>query len=220
MNIVHHPTDEVLLDYASGALGESWCIAIATHLAMCPACRAAYESVEALGGGFLERAASGSEPELSFESLLKRIDDDTTERQEEVFVDDLPGPVPICPNPLREYIGNDLEEVAWQRLGLGAYQYVIPTNDASITARLLRIPAGQMVPEHSHRGREMTLVLAGSFSDTTGDYGRGDLQQADEDLEHQPVAALGEDCICLAITDAPLRFRSLAARMVQPFLGI
>jgi len=220
MNITHHPTDEVLLDYASGALGESWCIAIATHLALCPVCREVHERMEALGGGFLETTASESATELSFESLLQRIDDDTTERQEEIYSDVPSGSTPICPNPLREYIGNDLEDVAWQRLGLGAYQYVIPTNDASITARLLRIPAGQMVPEHSHRGTEMTLVLAGSFSDTTGHYGRGDLQQADEHLEHQPVAAVGEDCICLAITDAPLRFRSLAARMVQPFLGI
>jgi putative transcriptional regulator len=67
---------------------------------------------------------------------------------------------------------------------------------------------------------ELTLVLSGAFSDATGEYRRGDLQEADEDLQHRPHAAPGEDCICLAVTDAPLRFRSLAARMVQPLLGI
>ncbi len=86
--------------------------------------------------------------------------------------------------------------------------------------RLLRIPAGKPVPEHSHGGRELTLVLAGSFSDETGRFARGDIEDADENLEHQPIADEGEDCICLAVTDAPLKFRSWFVRMVQPVLGI
>ena len=89
-----------------------------------------------------------------------------------------------------------------------------------MTARLLRIPAGRPVPEHTHGGLELTLVLSGAFSDSVGRYGPGDFQEADENLEHQPHAEAGADCICLAITDAPLRFKSLAARIVQPFLGI
>jgi putative transcriptional regulator len=35
-----------------------------------------------------------------------------------------------------------------------------------------------------------------------------------------PVADIGEDCICLAATDAPLRFRRLIPRIAQPFLRI
>ena len=105
-------------------------------------------------------------------------------------------------------------------MGLGAYQLPIPTGDEQTTARLLRIPAGRPVPTHSHGGLELTLVLSGAFSDATGTYSRGDLQEADENIDHQPHAALGEDCICLAVTDAPLRLKSLAARMVQPLIGI
>ena len=48
----------------------------------------------------------------------------------------------------------------------------------------------------------------------------GDLEEADETVEHQPVAGAGEDCICLAVTDAPLRFKSRFMRLVQPILGI
>ena len=36
MTIIHHPNEETLLDYASGALGEAWSVAVATHLAVCP----------------------------------------------------------------------------------------------------------------------------------------------------------------------------------------
>ena len=35
-----------------------------------------------------------------------------------------------------------------------------------------------------------------------------------------PVAEEGEDCICLAATDAPLKFNALLPRIAQPFLRI
>jgi putative transcriptional regulator len=127
---------------------------------------------------------------------------------------------PVLPEPLRSYFRCDVGDVPWKRLGRGAYQCIVPTGDEGATARLLRIPAGRPVPEHSHGGLELTLVLRGAFSDETGVYGRGDLQEADQDLLHQPKAAPGEDCVCLAITDAPLRFRNIAARLVQPWLNI
>jgi putative transcriptional regulator len=34
------------------------------------------------------------------------------------------------------------------------------------------------------------------------------------------VATPEEDCICLAVTDAPLKFRSWFMRLVQPVIGI
>ena len=90
--------------------------------------------------------------------------------------------------------------------------------DAS--ARLLYIPAGQAVPDHGHRGLELTLVLQGAFRDETARFGRGDLEIADEAVEHTPVAEEGEVCICLAATDAPLRFNAIIPRLAQPFLRI
>jgi putative transcriptional regulator len=43
---------------------------------------------------------------------------------------------------------------------------------------------------------------------------------ADEAVEHTPIAEAGEDCICLAVTDAPLKFRRLLHKVAQPFLRI
>ena len=86
--------------------------------------------------------------------------------------------------------------------------------------RLLKIPAGQPVPEHSHRGRELTVVLTGAFDDGETRFERGDMEDADEDIQHIPTATPEADCICLAVTDAPLRFRSLLVRLFQPILGI
>jgi putative transcriptional regulator len=220
MSLDHHPNDELLLDYASGAMGEGWSLAIATHLALCPNCRQAVRGMEAIGASLMEGlfpakiSAESSKAVLSL--LLENAGSmDDLSPQKETY-----GLSPVLPDPLRCYAGGDVNVLKWKRLGLGAYQCLITTNDEDISVRLLRIPAGKPVPTHTHGGLELTLVLQGAFSDATGCYGRGDLQEADETLEHQPHADAGEDCICLAVTDAPLRFNSLTARLVQPFIGI
>jgi putative transcriptional regulator len=76
------------------------------------------------------------------------------------------------------------------------------------------------VPEHTHDGRELTLVLAGSFRDGKDVFARGDIEEADDTLLHQPVATEEEDCICLAVTEAPLKFTSWIVRLIQPILKI
>lgn len=218
MNIDHHPSEELLLDYATGALDEGWSIALATHLALCPDCRQKVREMEAIGAAFMETAAPAPVTKMLHAALSAFSDGDVDAG---VSVSENFGSTSfIFPEPLRSYIGGDLDRVPWRPLGLGVNQHVIPTGDKQSVSRLLRIPTGKPVPTHSHGGLELTLVLCGAFSDETGHYGRGDFQEADETLEHQPRAVAGEDCICLAVTDAPLRFSSLAARMAQPFIGI
>jgi len=219
MNIEHHPSEALLLDYASGALREGWSVAIAAHLALCPECRQVVRDFEAIGAAFLEELKPTP---LSGDRLPDLISVPLAEVDR---LDDVPAPrasisSPVLPEPLRRYVGGDLDQVPWRRLGLGAYQCLISTGEDETSVRLLRIPAGKPVPSHTHGGLELTLVLHGAFTDTTGQYARGDLQEASETLEHQPYAAAGEDCICLAVTDAPLRFSSIAARVVQPLIGI
>lgn len=219
MTVTHHPQDELLLDYASGALSEAWSLAIASHLALCPRCRRTVATMESLAGDALEDIRPEPVGADLLTAVFERLDAPVPEPKAVPRPAAIDSPAPSLPQPLRGYVGGDIDSLPWQRLGLGAYQLLISTDDGA-TARLLRIPAGKPVPEHSHGGMELTLVLAGAFSDDSGTYGRGDLQEADETIAHQPHAAPGEDCICLAITDSPLRFKSFAARMVQPILGI
>ena len=172
--------------------------------------------MEAIGAAFMETAAPTPVTKTLHAALSAFSDGDVRRRERSENV----GSTPSFSGTALSYIGGDLDRVPWRRLGLGVYQCVIPTGDKQSVSRLLRIPTGKPVPTHSHGGLELTLVLCGAFSDETGHYGRGDFQEADETLEHQPHAIAGEDCICLAVTDAPLRFSSLAARMAQPFIGI
>ena len=218
MTINHHPSEELLLDYATGALGEAWSLAVATHLALCPACRHAVARIEEIGGMLLEMAEPAAISEDTLAAVMTRVGE--PELKGAVTGASPPPFSSGLPQPLRSYAENARGEIEWQRLGVGASQMLLPTDERSVTARLLRIPAGKPVPVHSHGGLELTLVLSGAFSDDTGRYGPGDFQEANENIQHQPHAAPEEDCICLAVTDAPLRFKSVVMRMMQPLLGI
>ncbi len=126
----------------------------------------------------------------------------------------------IIPDPLRSYVGGDLDQLRWKRLAPRVQQIPVSTADRRSTARLLRFQSGLTVPSHGHSGRELTLVLTGSLCDRDSVLYRGDVAETDEGTEHQPFAGPDEDCICLAVTDAPLRFKGMVARLLQPFFGI
>ena len=70
------------------------------------------------------------------------------------------------PEPLRSYVGDDLEAIRWKRVMRGVEQAEIAVGGRAgkVKARLLRIRPGIRIPRHTHAGTEMTLVLAGGFS--------------------------------------------------------
>ena len=53
MSAFHHPSDALLLDYATGYLGEGWSLAVATHVSMCSTCQESLAEMEAIGGAML-----------------------------------------------------------------------------------------------------------------------------------------------------------------------
>lgn len=218
MSIIHHLSDEILITYASGNLSEGWCIGVATHLALCPQCRVRLAHFECLGGNLLESLPQEEVLDTSWNAVVARLT--TCEAHTEAPKHENSEIKPILPQPLRSYAGNDVHDLKWRSLGRGAYHIILPTGDNTVTVRLLKIPAGKPVPEHGHGGRELTLVLSGSFVDGDQTFARGDIEEADTDMIHQPVATPDQDCICLTITDAPLRFSNWAVRLVQPILGI
>ncbi len=79
--------------------------------------------------------------------------------------------------------------------------------------------AGRKLAGHTHDGSEYTLVLQGAFSDVAGRYERGDIAIGDDELDHCPTADPSADCLCFAVTDAPLRLTGPIGRIVQRFIG-
>ena len=211
MTIRHHLTDPLLLAYAAGNLPEAFSLVVASHVSLCDGCRARLAAFEALGGAVVEQADAVALSDGCLAAVMARLAAPLVAK---------PGPRPgIFPPPLTDYVGGDLAAVIWRNIGIGVRQAILPTAK-SASARLLYIPAGQAVPDHGHRGMELTLVLQGAFRDATDRFGPGDVAIAGQDLNHSPTAEPGQPCICLAATDAPLRFTSLIPRLLQPLLRI
>jgi putative transcriptional regulator len=215
MMIRHHLTDTMLAAYAAGELPEAFSLVAATHVSMCDDCRARLMALETLGGAMIETTLAEMS-EASMDAALDRIFALPPQRPAPRA---RPAHRPVFPAPLRDYAGGDLDAVKWRSLGGGARQAILPTAPDA-TARLLLIPAGKAMPDHGHEGIEMTMVLKGAFLDGGERFGPGDVQTADATLEHTPVAEEWGDCICIAATDAKLRFKSLLPRLAQPFFRI
>ena len=219
MSIVHHLDEDILLDHAAGTLAEGFSLAVATHLAVCPECRERYAMIEGAGGELLDTIEPAAGGDAGWQAVKARISNAPLPSAKPARRGASGGSASVLPEPLRSYAGSDVDAIRWKPMP-GAAQFIIPTRDGRAVARLLRIPAGKPVPEHTHRGMEMTLVLSGAFADEDGTFTRGDIEIADGSLTHQPVATNDADCICLAVTEAPLKFKSWIVRLFQPMLGI
>lgn len=210
MTIRHHISDQMLMAYAAGALPEAFSLVVATHVTLCDDCRAQLSAYEALGGAVLEAEPAAVSDDALRATLARLQTPETAPIQRKARV---------LPAPILDYVGGDLGDVKWKSIGMGVRQAILPTAKGA-SARLLYIPAGQAVPDHGHRGIELTLVLQGAFRDATDRFAAGDVEIASEAIEHTPVAEAGMPCICLAATDAPLRFSGFVPRLLQPLFRI
>lgn len=223
MTVNHHPHDDLLLSYAAGSLSETWSLAVASHLSLCPECRRTLELAETIGGILFADMPDERMSLDALEHVLARIDQPSSEAaagNTQLSLDKRAIVSTTFPHVLSEYVGHDVDDVPWKSIGNGAYQHLIETADKSARARLLRIKAGKPVPSHGHRGRELTLVLSGSYQDELSLFSAGDMEDVDEELVHKPIADTATDCICLVITDAPIKFKEWVPRLFQPMIGI
>ena len=215
--IHHHPAPELLFDYATGAMAEGRALAVATHLGLCAACRAEVGRYEAIGGGLLRDAApEAAADDALLQATLRRLD-------EAVPADAAPPPVDArtraaLPSPVWPSVLGGIDALRWKSVGIGVREAVLPVAASGHRVSLLRIAAGRAIAKHTHGGEELTLVLAGGFSDRGEHYARGDFAAADPTDEHRPVADPDGECLCLAVTEAPMRLTGVVGRLIAPFL--
>ena len=206
----HHAPDAMLAAYAAGSLQYPFAVLVSAHVSACDECRARLGAHVVAGGIVLEGLPGATVSGATRQRTFAALDEPAAPRPHHRARD-------IYPAALVQLLGGGPPR--WQPLGFGTKQAVLWRGDSG-TVRLLSIPAGQAVADHGHRGLELTLVLAGSFSDEKGEFRSGDLAVADEVLVHVPKAGSGGPCICAAATDAPLRFQSFLPRLLQPILRI
>jgi putative transcriptional regulator len=220
MTSEHITVDDLLLAHAAGRLPEPVGLVVATHLALTPSRQVIYREYEALGGAMLEDLAPAELSEGSFGRLLARLGDDAEPirtrpaRPVSVRHDSVD---PEIPAPLRAYVQGRIADLPWKHYG-GVSEAKLSLDESVYRTRLIVLKAGKAVPKHTHDGQEITVVLKGAFNDGIGHYGRGDIAIADGHVDHQPIADADEDCLCLTVTDAPLRLTGTFSRFLNPFL--
>ena len=212
-------SEELLFGRAIGALPESASLAVAAHAALCPEASTIVHRHKSVAGALIETLEPAALDEGALDRALKAI-----AAEEGAVPSAPPAGVPVqdgldLPAVLRDYVGPDIEALRWKRVMKGVREAELPVSDGAICrTRLMHIESGRPVLQHAHNGLELTLLLQGAYGDCTGEYRRGDLQVADEEVDHQPMAFGGEDCLCLVVTDAPIRFTGPFGRLLNLFV--
>lgn len=221
----HHIDDATLASYSAGSLPMPLGVVVATHMRLCPLCRARLAEADAVGGTLVRQQEPAPLSADARATILARLDAEPVplghaDPTDEAAADAAPAAYDgdRLPPELHAFFGDSYSGLRWKRVVPGVQRIRVRTAGAG-DLMLLRIAPGKSMPMHSHQGSEMTVVLKGAYRDALGRFGPGDMADLDSEVMHQPVTEAGEACICLAATDAPLRFPGRVARMLQPLLG-
>lgn len=207
------PLDTILAGYAAGHLPEPARVLVESHLAISDRNRGFVRDMESMCGSEVEEIAP---------VVLSNRDD----RLARIFAMGDAEPIrarparpldPRMPRPLAKFLGRDISELKWRTVLPGVREYKLGQQDGC-ESTMYWIRGGKPIPSHTHEGMELTLVLEGAFSDSYGRYARGDIALADDEVDHKPVAEPGVDCLCFAVTDAPLKLTGPIGRLFAPFL--
>lgn len=209
--IKHHPDDATIVSYAAGTLTEALSAIVAAHISMCPRCRDEVKDLELLGATLM----------LSTNDIGSPLAVPTAPETVVVAQPKLETANSGLPIPIARAYGLSAAAIPWKRLGPGIWHHRLALNPG-VTGdlRLLRIGPGRRMPDHGHGGAELTLVIDGAYSDVTGIYRRGDIQDLDESIEHQPIVDQAAPCVCLIASEHPARFKGLFSRLFQPWTGM
>jgi putative transcriptional regulator len=192
MSPTHHLPMDWMIDHARGALDEPSSVLVATHLVLCPECRARLAALEA---AVADRVWASVTPS----PLSKPAPSD-------VALDAAPVPPPpiavdpLLPGPVAALAGPS-SSLSWRWLAPGLDGVDLMPARARLPLRLVRLRRGKLLI-HGHRGQEAGVVLQGGWSDQFGSYRRGDAAFLGADVQrHEQQVHDDGDCIALVLNE-------------------
>lgn len=214
----------LLMEYAAGHLRPSEALLVSCHLALSPQSRKRVEAYEAMGAHMIcddcpDDDIASLSPDC-FDKIISRIEQPACTEQISARAP-MQQEQEIPPAVMALLCGNCTQRsLRWQAIqpGIEAVSLHVPAGSpCRHRLRLMRLRPHQHIQAHRHIGREMTLVLQGSFIDHTGEYGQGDLVVIDNPrFVHEPRAG-DAGCLCLILTDAPVYFKKTRIWILQLF---
>lgn len=233
--IKHHPQHELLVSHANGVLPLSMAIAVSAHCALCETCREQLALItEQAANSALNPDGAHAAKHIDQESIhTAHINAEHTQATNVPVMDidamlaqimaqpaatDVPNNAPLdvqvkqqhytVPSVFRQHLARP-----WQILGKVS-RMRFDVDEMNTRASLLHIDAQGEIPQHTHKGYELTLLLAGAFSDINGDYVPGDFIVLDSQHHHSPKTVDG--CLCYTVLDAPLHFTKGLSKLLNP----
>ena len=211
----YHPELDLLTEHSAGNLPLAQAACVSAHMNYCEQCRRTSGQLQDLGAVLFDALPGEPVGDAQLEAVLARLDDAP--------------PLSYArsswsgngtPAILQRLMSGDFSDLSWKKITSSLRISYLKTGDPNFEFALYHIKAGGRIPEHGHRGSEMTLILEGGFSDADGSYHKGDFLLREASDVHAPTAVQSEDCICLAVLDAPLKFTGWKHRWMNPFLQL
>ncbi|NCF17897.1 MAG: transcriptional regulator [Haliea sp.] len=211
-----HPEIDLLTEYSAGTLPLAQAACVSAHLNYCAQCHRSIEQLEDVGAALFDGLQAEAVGEAQLDAVLARLDDAPPLR----YAKPEHREVGRTPGILQRLMSGQYTDLAWKKVTKSLSISYLKTGDPDFEFALYHIKAGGRIPEHTHHGSEMTLILEGGFSDADGSYHQGDFLFRQPSDVHAPTALQSEDCICLAVLDAPLKFTGWKYRWMNPFLRL
>ncbi|MEO2268547.1 ChrR family anti-sigma-E factor [Pseudoalteromonas pernae] len=212
--IKFHPNLELLTQFVQGTLPASLSVAISAHHEMCPKCAKHVADIEAKqADNVFDDTQQEAAPSLDdvFSSMMTDIvadadiDEFAIESRKELAFGERKVTLPRSLSHIGMSRFVQAGKLARSRLDL---------DEGSIRTSLLYIAPGGSIPEHTHTGFELTLLLDGTFSDEHGEYVPGDFIWLDHEHDHTPMTENG--CLCLAVVNSALHFNKGLSKLLNP----
>lgn len=204
---------EILSDYASGAASPGVALLVSAHMTHAPQARRAVADIETCFGAILSDTQPTDMRDGALDEIFSRIDGGEVEAQTAESASSDTGPLPA---PVLEAVGCDFDDIPWKFRMPGVSVHDLDGYGAEgEKVQLLRARPGVSVPQHTHNGTEMTLILQGTLLDQGIAYHPGDIALNDEDDDHQPRVIGHETCYCLIVQHGDLKFTGKFSRILN-----
>ncbi len=220
MSAVHHPGEDMLWDCFRGALAPGLALSVSTHLDLCPQCRSNMRLFDAVGGAMLDSIEGVAMFHNALDLALARIE------RPEVTAAPVAKPV-RRPAFLEGFeLPASLQNVEVKNryfVAPGVWLAPVMLEGATKGAKtyLMYVKAGMAMPKHTHRGREITVMLQGQYQDHKGLYTRGDFALCDEtDDCHRPAMVGDVGCLCLIAQEAAIIPKTWLGWLLKPIARI
>ncbi|MFT6269752.1 MAG: putative transcriptional regulator [Alphaproteobacteria bacterium] len=216
--IKFHPNDSTLTSFVEGILPSTEALLVSAHCDMCTAC---LDKTRTFTDSIASRVFCDGDTNTNilreYVSMFESITHDRTlldasfisENNRSIEVEGREFILPATLSRFADRIGE------WSCLVGKLWQAPVDIGGGCL-AQFIYMEKGGSVPEHTHRGNELTLVINGRFADGTRHYQSGDFIALNHEHTHTPCSDAYEGCLVLTILDKPLHFTSGWAKLINP----